>query len=466
MAHSGTIAQTLPALTQSMTGTYAGRSGTIAQSLPILTQSLSGVIFNPNDRTGTIAQTLVAPKQSMTGTFVAGVSTGTIAQTLPLLIQTMRGIANSVAIDITEAADSVTEWGNVVETLLVDTAEASDVISDQVYQTIVDSVEVVDSITEVQTLSDSLLDTVEVADSSLPLWIDILTDTVEAVDSDPGISDSVIDSVEVIDSVTEVFTVTQVIVDTVEVSDDTPWEGLTQTWFNSLTDIAEASDSILSETRIVLEIVEDNVEVVDSTVELLAVSDLSVDVVIATDLAPRGPSTLLTLVVDTAVAQDSIFSADPNALAWVVNLETGAPWFYTNFDFTSIAEQAGMLFGASQDGFYLLEGADDAGTNIDSELKTGFLDFEIDHRKYIPDIYFGYTTDGELEVDVETFDHPTDIYTYGLEPREASAPRNTRIKPGKGLVSRYWRFTIRNISGAAYQIYNNVADIVVSKRRL
>ena len=53
-----------------------------------------------------------------------------------------------------------------------------------------------------------------------------------------------------------------------------------------------------------------------------------------------------------------------------------------------------------------------------------------------------------------------------MEERDADAQRNNRCKPGKGLSSRYWRFEIRNVDGADFQIYDVTAEVAASKRRL
>jgi hypothetical protein len=55
---------------------------------------------------------------------------------------------------------------------------------------------------------------------------------------------------------------------------------------------------------------------------------------------------------------------------------------------------------------------------------------------------------------------------YYLEERDAGAPRNSRIIPGKGLVGRYWRTTTANVDGAAFRIYDTTIDIATSMRRV
>ena len=67
---------------------------------------------------------------------------------------------------------------------------------------------------------------------------------------------------------------------------------------------------------------------------------------------------------------------------------------------------------------------------------------------------------------IDVYDLLKEVYTYEMEHRDAGAPRNNRIKPGKGLSSRYWRFTFRNVGGADFQIHDVAVELARSKRRL
>jgi len=84
---TGTAVQTLPSLTQAASGTTTSLvTGTAAQTLPSLAQAASGKeVF-----TGTAAQTLPSLTQAAAGTSFEN-ATGTVAQTLPSLAQSATG---------------------------------------------------------------------------------------------------------------------------------------------------------------------------------------------------------------------------------------------------------------------------------------------------------------------------------------------------------------------------------------
>ena len=439
------------------------RTGSIAQTLPGLTSVLTGVIDNPDDRFASIDQTLGGLISAATGTYGPGAVTATIAQTLPGIVQSMRGVGFAMLTDSVIATDFYLEYAVITEPLITDAVEASDSTFDFIAEAITDSVIASDTVTDQATVLEVISDQAVALDAYPEhVVIDSIADTVEASDSvTSSMSDAVIDSVIATDSV-PVFTYTEVISDVVIASDSSP-----ALWLDSVSDVVLASDRILGETRIVLEIIADTVEVTDSVISYANASDQILDVVIALDSAQSAPSTIFSSVTDTAIALDYVYSLDPNSIAWVVNTESGAPWFFDNFQFTSMIEHAGMLLGTGLDGLYYISGENDAGSEISSEIITGMLDFDFPNKKHVPNIYFGYTG-GELEIEVESYNErePNDIYSYSATRVDAVAPANTRIKLGKGLNSRYWRITLRNVAGAAFQVYDKLADVVASKRRL
>jgi hypothetical protein len=167
-----------------------------------------------------------------------------------------------------------------------------------------------------------------------------------------------------------------------------------------------------------------------------------------------------------ADASDSVWYRDPYRLAWVVNTETTAASWYTNYDFDSVVQVPGKELAVGPDGLYVLTGATDAGTAIKASIMSGFDDFGTAQTKRLDSLYFGYTSAGQLSVSVETYGSGHAPSVYLLEQRTAAAPRNSRVIPGKGLVGRYWRTTIENTGGVDFDVYDTSVDIAESTRRV
>lgn len=161
----------------------------------------------------------------------------------------------------------------------------------------------------------------------------------------------------------------------------------------------------------------------------------------------------------------SIFR-NPGRVAWVTNTETASSVWYDNFDFESIAQTPDKVLAVGADGLYELTGETDAGDAITAYLKTGFTDFAIATVKRVENLYFGYTSSGQLAVTLEVLDSNQGAQAYNLEARTATAPRTSRVVPGKGMWGRYWRIKIANVAGVDFIVHSTTVDLATSKRRI
>lgn len=153
--------------------------------------------------------------------------------------------------------------------------------------------------------------------------------------------------------------------------------------------------------------------------------------------------------------------------AFVVNTETSAVSHYTNFGFDSFAQLPdGRVLAAGPTGLAVLEGPNDAGSPIHAAITTGFSDFKTPQTKRVEAVYFGYTSDGQMDFMAEARDSGHSPTTYRLEERLSTTPRTTRVHIGKGLFGRYWRFTVQNVGGSAFEIHDMAADVATSARRV
>ncbi len=175
----------------------------------------------------------------------------------------------------------------------------------------------------------------------------------------------------------------------------------------------------------------------------------------------------VTLVISsTAEVTSDVWYKDPTAKAWVMNTETTAVGWYDNFSFESIISWQGRELAVGPDGIHELVGGTDNGQQIDALVESGFTDFGVAQTKRLDNMYFGYTSEGQIAVQTEVYESGSPPSTYLLEERDANAPRNSRVTPGKGLWGRYWRLTITNVDGADFEVHDATVDIAVSTRRI
>lgn len=144
-------------------------------------------------------------------------------------------------------------------------------------------------------------------------------------------------------------------------------------------------------------------------------------------------------------------------LGTVMNSETRGITEYTNYDFNSLANFKGVLYGANGAGLFRLEGADDAGTPIDAHIRTGLVRVANGLQARCDSAYIGYRSDGsmQMKVSVSGATGTKLSYIYDMVAVTAESTRPNRVKFGRGLKASYWSFQLNNLAGADFS-----ADIV------
>jgi hypothetical protein len=112
---------------------------------------------------------------------------------------------------------------------------------------------------------------------------------------------------------------------------------------------------------------------------------------------------------------------------------------YTNYNFNSYTVYQNRAYGASSEGFYLLEGCTDNEDPIVVKLRTAAMDFGTSNLKSIPQVYLGIAQDSSIIMKVavdgkaETY-HKLDLSTNHLGTQ--------RIKLPKGHIGRWFQFEL------------------------
>lgn len=178
----------------------------------------------------------------------------------------------------------------------------------------------------------------------------------------------------------------------------------------------------------------------------------SLEQVVAADIAAMTVFASIA-VRDAAYMDDSVLM--PFGYAWTANTENMAMSRYENWPFNSMAEVDGRLVALSPAGAYLLErGVDDDGESIPASMRGGMTDLGDGSLKRVSYAYMGYEG-GKVSLTVGTTESGAEVsYTYSAMPRTATDPSAGRIKLGKGMRSRYWRFTIANEDGDDFMLFD------------
>lgn len=175
------------------------------------------------------------------------------------------------------------------------------------------------------------------------------------------------------------------------------------------------------------------------------------------------PSQIIEMLVSEGVAFSVALTLDGETyLAWVMNTETFGLTNYENFRFNSMTGFGGEYYATDGDKIYRLGGDDDAGVGINSEFSTRASDFGSDFLKRMERAYFGFRADGQMVLKVVTDEKAEDWYILEHTP---DALGESRVKIGKGLEARYWRFRIANKAGSDFHFDSiRLMPMVVKKR--
>lgn len=135
--------------------------------------------------------------------------------------------------------------------------------------------------------------------------------------------------------------------------------------------------------------------------------------------------------------------------AVVMQIENQTLTTYTNFAYNSFANIGGRMLAASSSGLFELVGGTDDSAPINAMVSFGTTDFGSSYMKTVDRMYVGYRTDGALSLNIEV--DGANNYPYEL-PAVAGELLSQRVKTGRGLAARYWRFSISNVAGADFEI--------------
>lgn len=130
-------------------------------------------------------------------------------------------------------------------------------------------------------------------------------------------------------------------------------------------------------------------------------------------------------------------SPNENITTWAINTKNMAVTEYTNYNFNSFAQMGRRYLGASSSGLYALDGDDDEGTDIVSQIKSGLMQLGGSRFSGLKTAYLGMRGSGDFVLKVETGDGKT--YTYAVVGKDMET---TRVHMGKGLRARYFAFEL------------------------
>jgi hypothetical protein len=170
-------------------------------------------------------------------------------------------------------------------------------------------------------------------------------------------------------------------------------------------------------------------------------------------------------IVEPIDVSQVVFSIVVNKKVLAFNVFNNGLSEYSGYNFDSVFELGGKYYGViASDGVYLLEGTNDNGTDIESIVQTGVIDYGDSHKKNVPDVFIGCELAGQMQIrsitDEEVWSTPK--YVDGV----LGEVKNKRVKLSLKPSSRYWGFEIRTVDGAKLNIDTIESEPDTSTRRI
>jgi len=142
--------------------------------------------------------------------------------------------------------------------------------------------------------------------------------------------------------------------------------------------------------------------------------------------------------------------------ATVMNAYNYAVTEYASYPIKSIGYMNGHYYGVLSDGVYLLEGDDDSGTDIDSEIETGPVNFAEKVTTYPREAWIVYRSDGKVVFRIRE-DEQT-VYEKEIAFTNERL-REDRAKFGRGLRDQFYAFGFINKDGADFDLDSIAIDV-------
>lgn len=153
--------------------------------------------------------------------------------------------------------------------------------------------------------------------------------------------------------------------------------------------------------------------------------------------------------------------------AWTAATESlGMSRYTLPFGLISLAAMGDAMLAIGPDGAYLLNADDDAGAPITATMRGALSDTGDSTLKHPLALYIAYTSTLPVKVSVgETSTGEEVTWDYTGPAFAQTAPRPIRIPTGRGIRTRYVRFTISNTGGAPMTVFAAEHDYIQTSRR-
>jgi len=135
---------------------------------------------------------------------------------------------------------------------------------------------------------------------------------------------------------------------------------------------------------------------------------------------------------------------------------------WSNYPFNSFCEFNEQYLAANEDGLFIIDNADDNGTNI-----TSYAEFVVDFGfvSHVRSLWIGFETSGNLQLTLTFDDRTDDARTFTLTPNHTSNQQHaTKLYIGRGDQGRYLTIKVEALEGADWSL-DFIEAVIISRGR-
>lgn len=152
---------------------------------------------------------------------------------------------------------------------------------------------------------------------------------------------------------------------------------------------------------------------------------------------------------------------------WTCNTDTFAMSQYDPFAYRDPVVIDGVLYAIGDNGLVAFDGDDDEGKAFDTLIRWGLQDFGAEQLKRPSYAYVGYQSGAPMIMRVGHVSAGTEqTLEYSLPARIAVDAVPGRFRLGRGIRSRYYRFSFEGAPGAPFTLHAMNVNLDTTSRRI
>lgn len=265
-------------------------------------------------------------------------------------------------------------------------------------------------------------------------------------------NNEIVDSLDILTSISNILTNSENILSSIGIEEVSNIHQELIGIINSIINITDLTDKIetesLTESLVLIEVIDSILRSLNIIIDSI-ILDPIVDIIKIVPLSITEYSVVTDPLISAANVYNSISnsfilsiptsSGQDNYLAYLLSPETNSVSTYSNYNFDGCTKFGKKYLFFNKTGLYEYGGKTDDSSVIRSIIETVAYNFNSSNLKQIPAVYLGISSSGSTILKVRVDGRAEVIYKLS---KKTKGLQTQKIDVGKGLIGRYFQFEI------------------------